>query len=153
MELKIQKRLAAQILKCSEKRVLFDPSRLDELKEAITKADIRGLIGIKAITKKPIKGISKMRARKRKEQRRKGRQRGAGSRKGKKTARLSKKKAWTNRVRIQRGFVKDLRAKKDISSRDYQSIYMKIKGGFFRSKRHIKLYLEERGLIKQQNNK
>ena len=75
MKLRIQKRLAAQILKCSEKRILFDSSRLDEIKEAITKADIRGLIAIKAITKKPVKGISKVRVRKRKRQRSKGRQR------------------------------------------------------------------------------
>ena len=148
MKLRIQRRLAAEILKCSEKRILFDSSRLDELKEAITKMDIRGLIGIKVITRKPVKGISKVRARKRKKQRKKGRQKGFGSKKGKKTARLTKKKAWANRVRIQRDFIKKLRNKKVISKKDYQNIYMKIKGGFFRSKRHIKLYLKEQGLEK-----
>ena len=153
MKLRIQKRLAAQILKCSEKRILFDSSRLDEIKEAITKADIRGLIAVKAITKKPVKGISKVRVRKRKRQRSKGRQRGFGSKKGKKTARLPKKKAWANRVRIQRDFIKKLRDKKVISKKDYQNIYMKIKGGFFRSKRHIKLYLKERGLVKDEKEK
>ncbi len=150
MKLKVQKRLAAQILKCSEKRIVFDPDSLDEIKESITKADIRGLIGVKAIIKKAAEGVSKGRARKRKEQRRKGRQRGVGSRKGKKTARLPKKKAWANRVRIQRSFIKNLRDKKVISKSDYQNIYMKIKGGFFRSKRHIKLHLGERGLIKNE---
>lgn len=149
MKLKIQKRLAAQILKCSEKRVLFDSDRLEDIKKAITKTDIRGLISVKAITKKPVKGISKVRARKRKEQRRKGRQRGFGSKKGKKTARLPKKKKWINRVRIQRCFIKNLRDKKMISKSDYQNIYMKIKGGFFRSKGHIKLYLKEHDLVKQ----
>lgn len=148
MKLKTQKRLAAEILKCSEKRIVFDPNRLDEIKEAITKADVRGLIGNKIITKKPVKGVSKVRARKRKEQRRKGRQRGFGSKKGKKTARLPKKKAWANRVRIQRDFAKNLRSKKAIRKKDYRNIYMKIKGGFFRSKRHIKLYLKEHGLVK-----
>jgi len=153
MKLKTQKRLAAQILKCSEKRISFDSSRLDEIKEAITKADIRGLISIKVITKKPVKGISKLRARKRKGQRRKGRQRGFGSKKGKRTARLPKKRAWANKVRIQRDFIKKLRDKDAISKGDYQNIYMKIKGGFFRSKRHIKLYLEEHGLIKNEKKK
>ena len=148
MKLKTQRRLAADILKCSEKRILFDSSRLEDIKEAITKADIRGLIGTGAITKKPVKGISKVRARKRKKQRRKGRQSGFGSKKGKKTARLTKKKAWENKVRIQRYFVKDLRDKKKLDKKDYRDIYMKIKGGFFRSKRHIKLYLKEHSLVK-----
>ncbi|MBL7054832.1 50S ribosomal protein L19e [Candidatus Woesearchaeota archaeon] len=150
MKLKIQKRLAAVILKCSKKRVVLDAGRADDMKEAITKADIRGLISTKAITKKPVRGISRVRARKRKIQRMKGRQKGFGSKKGKKTARLPKKRAWINKVRIQRRFVKNLRDKEVISKRDYQKIYMRIKGGFFRSKRHIKIYLEEQGLIENE---
>ena len=149
MKLKIQRRLATEILKCSEKRILLDPGRLDEMKEAITKADIRGLISNKAIRRKPVKSISKVRARRRKEQRRKGRQKGFGSKKGKKTSRLKKKKAWINKVRIQRNFVKNLRNKKLISRKDYRNVCMKIKGGFFRSKRHIKLYLKEHNLVKK----
>ena len=149
MKLKAQKRLASQILKCSEKRIVFDSGRLEDIKEAITKADIRGLVSNKVITKKPVKGVSKVRARKRKEQKRKGRQKGFGSKKGKKGARLPQKKAWMNKVRIQRRFIKHLRGKKAIDKKNYQSIYLKIKGGFFRSKRHIKLYLKEQGLIEK----
>jgi len=149
MKLKAQKRLASQILKCSEKRIVFDSGRLEDIKEAITKADIRGLVSNKVITKKPVKGVSKVRARKRKEQKRKGRQKGFGSKKGKKGARLPQKKAWMNKVRIQRRFIKHLRGKKAIDKKNYQSIYLKIKGGFFRSNRHIKLYLKEQGLIEK----
>ena len=43
--LNVQKRLAAQILKCGRNRVRFDPDRLEDIKEAITKTDIRSLIG------------------------------------------------------------------------------------------------------------
>ena len=153
MQLKAQRRLASQILKCSEKRIVFDSSRLEDIKEAITKADIRGLVNNKVITKKPIKGVSKVRARKRKEQKRKGRQKGFGSKKGKRGARLPKKKAWMDKVRIQRRFIKHLRDKKAINKKDYQNIYLKIKGGFFRSKRHIKLYLQEQGLVKNEEEK
>jgi len=63
MKLKLQKRIAAEVLNCSEQRVQFDVDRLDEIKEAITKADIRGLIIKKAITAKKVKGISRARAR------------------------------------------------------------------------------------------
>jgi len=82
MQLKIQKRLAAQILKSSEKSIWLDSSRLDEIKEAITKVDIKSLIKDKAIKGKQKKGISKSRIRKNKEQKRKGRRSGAGSIKG-----------------------------------------------------------------------
>jgi len=44
MQLKIQKRLAGQILKSSQNDIWLDSDRLDEIKEAITKADIKSLI-------------------------------------------------------------------------------------------------------------
>ena len=149
MKLKLQKRLAADILKCSEKRIWFDPTRLEDIKEAITKIDVRSLINDRAIKEKPVKGVSRVRARKIALQKRKGKRKGAGSKKGKKTARLSKKAAWIRKIRIQREFLKELRDKGLVSKSDYHSLYQKSKGGFFRSKRHIKLYLEERGLVKK----
>jgi len=148
MELKIQKRLAAGVLNCSEKRVWFDSNRLEEIKEAITKVDIRGLIDDNAIKRKAVKGVSRVRARKRILQRRKGRQKGFGSRKGKRTARLPKKEAWMDRIRAQRKLLKELRINKQINKKTYRDIYLKCKGGFFRSRRHIMLYLEEHGFKK-----
>ena len=145
----IQKKLASQILKCSKKRIWFDPGSLDEIKEAITKVDVRSLINQGIIKRKPIKGVSKSRARKRKEQRKKGRQKGHGSRKGKRTARLPKKKAWIGKIRIQREFIKLLRDKKLVDVSTYRSLYGKCSGGFFRSKRHIKLYIDEHELVKK----
>ena len=91
MEIKIQKRLAAQILKCSENNIWLDSNRLDEIKEAITKADIRNLIQQDIIRRKPSIGISRFRARKKRLQKRKGRQRGLGSRKGGKKAIITSK--------------------------------------------------------------
>ena len=102
MELKLQKRLAAQILKCSPKKVRFDPERLQDIKETITKADIASLIKDKAIKKRDSKSTSKVRIRKRKQQKRKGRRKGFGSRKGRKTAKLSRKSSWINKIRVQR---------------------------------------------------
>ena len=148
MQLKIQKRLAAQILKSSENDIWLDSNRLDEIKEAITKADIKSLIKDKAIKAKKIRGISRYRARKRNLQKSKGRRRGFGSIKGSKGARLSKKRGWINHIRIQRVFLQNLRDKKVIDKSSYRSIYMKSKGGFFRSKRHIKVYMQEHGIIK-----
>ena len=148
-QLRLQKRLAANIMKCSEKRISFDQSRLEDIKEAITKLDIKSLITGGAIKVKPVKGVSRFRARKISLQKRKGKRKGPGSTKGKKTARLPKKKAWIGKIRIQRRFLKELRDKGLVSKSDYHGLYQKSKGGFFRSKRHIKLYLEEHKLVKE----
>ncbi len=144
MKLDNQKRLAAQILKCSEKRIKFDPDRLSDIKESITKADIRNLIKDKAIIKIAITGVSGVRTRKRLIQRRKGKQKGPGSRKGSRGARIPRKREWMNRIKAQRGLLKRLKDKKIIDKKLYRDLYLKAKGGFFRSKRHIRLYLEER---------
>ncbi|MEE9525240.1 MAG: 50S ribosomal protein L19e [Candidatus Woesearchaeota archaeon] len=148
-QLKLQKRLASDILKCSEKRIVFDQDKLEDIKEAITKLDIKSLISGEAIKRKPVKGVSRVRARKITIQKSKGKRKGPGSTKGKKTARLPKKKAWIGKIRIQRRFLKELRDKEFISKSNYHGLYRKSKGGFFRSKRHIKLYLEEHKLIQE----
>lgn len=147
--LNVQKRLAAQILKCGKNRIRFDPNRLEDIKEAITKTDIRSLIGNGVISKKRLLSTSRFWARSRKKQKSYGKQKGFGSRKGKKTARLNPKRTWMNKIRLQRNFIKSLRDKSMITSAAYHELYMKSKSGFFRSSRHLKLYTEEQGLIKK----
>lgn len=149
MKLKTQKKLASGVLKISRKRVSFDPERLEDIKEAITKTDIRGLISDDAIKRIQKKGISKVRVRKRQEQRKKGLQKGASTRKGKKTAIISKKDVWMNKIRTQRAFLKTLKEKKLITNKTFSNLYRKAKGNLFRSKRHIKIYLDDHKLIKK----
>lgn len=144
MKVDNQKRLAARILKCSGKRIKFDPDRLSDIKEAITKIDIKGLIKDKAIRKVHAKGVSRGRARKRLVQKRKGKQKGPGSIKGSRGARLPRKREWINKIRTQRELLRKLKEKKIIDDKLYRELYSRSKGGFFRSRRHIKLYLEER---------
>ncbi|MCK4589272.1 MAG: 50S ribosomal protein L19e [Nanoarchaeota archaeon] len=150
MELKNQKRLAAEILKCSTKKIHFDPENLGDIQEAITRADIKSLInqGIISVKKKGYN--SRVRARKILRQKRKGSRRGAGSRKGSKYARLGKKEAWMSKIRAQRELLKKLRDREMIEKKTYRDLYLKAKGGFFRNKRHIKLYMEEHKLLKDE---
>ncbi len=148
MKLDNQKKIAAQILNCSRKKIWLDPDRLIDIKEAITKVDVKSLIKEGVIRKKPTKRISRGRARKILTQKRKGRRKGHGSRKGKRTARLPRKRGWINKIRAQRILLKELRGKNKISKKAYIELYRKAKGGFFRSKRHIMLYVQERGLGK-----
>jgi large subunit ribosomal protein L19e len=157
--MKIQKRLAGQIMNVSPKRVKFDNQRLADIKEAITKTDIRQLISDKAITKVQEKGVSSGRARKLKVQKSKGLRKGPGSRQGKSTARLPRKESWMFKIRAQRKLLAELKSKGLLSLKNYRNIYLKSKGGFFRSAKHIKLYLGEHKLfeakdeLKEQSNK
>ena len=122
---------------------------MEDIKKAITKVDVRGLIKEKAIKRKAVTSISKSRTRKNKEQKRKGRQRGYGSRKGTKNLRMGKKRRWINLVRAQRELIKELKLRNRISTKSYRMLYLKIKSGFFRNKRHVKLYIGEQNLLEK----
>ena len=108
---------------------------------------MRGLIKDGAVIAKPTGSQSKGRLRKRLIQKRKGRQQGSGKRKGQKTSRLSKKEEWMIKTRIQRQFIREMKNKKLISVKTYRELYGKIKGNYFRSRNHIKLYLNENKLF------
>jgi len=153
MKLKLQKRLASKIEKAGKKRIKFPIENLKEIKEAITKSDVRKLISSGIIDVKPRGGSSKYHSRHIKLQKRKGRRKGKGSREGKKTARLSRKSSWILRIRIQRRFLSMLKSKSLLSSKDYRGLYLKAKSGAFRSKRHIKTYITEQNLIKKPEDK
>ena len=145
--MKIQKRLAGQLLNASPKRIKFDNERLADINEAITKTDVRKLIDEKAIRKVQVKGVSRGRARKTQTQKSKGKRKGKGSRAGKSTARLPGKESWMNKIRSQRQLLKTLRESELISQKSFRDLYRKAKGGFFRSQRHIKLFIDDQDLI------
>lgn len=149
MKLNTQKRLAANVLGISSKRIKLDPERLSEIKEAITKSDIRSLMREGAITSINKQGVSRSRARYKILQRKKGRRYGKGSLKGTSRARLPRKTEWINKVRSQREFIKYLKQKGALSVYNYRLLRNKIKGGFFRSRRHVKLFIEEYNLAKK----
>ena len=146
MHLHVQRRIAASILGCSKKRVWLDEQRSEEIKEAITREDIRSLVNKGLIQEKPKNITSRGRARKAAAQRRKGRKKGKGKRKGVSTSRLSKKRAWIDRVRIQRRLIRNMKKRGILTTANYRKLFLLIKGGFFRSKRHIKLYMDEHSL-------
>ncbi len=149
--MKIQKRLAAKVLGTSPNKVKFDQSRLVDIKEAITKTDIRNLVSEKAITKKNVHSASRAGARKNKVQKSKDLRKNQGSREGKKGARQPRKEAWMAKIRKQRMVLKELKQKGLITDSNYRDLYYKSKGGFFRSKRHLMGYMEDKELFKKNN--
>lgn len=75
--------MAADILKVGETKIWINPEYKEEIKNAITRSDIKKMISHGYIKKRPDKISIKNPAKKKKQ--------GIGSRKGKKGARLSKK--------------------------------------------------------------
>ncbi len=136
-----KKEMIARALKVGKNRIWIDPSKKEEVEKAVTRRDIRELLAKKIIKVKKKKGVSRARARLRHEQKKKGRRRGHGKRKGAKGARIDKKRAWINKVRAQRKLLKEYKGK--IDSKLYREIYSKIKGNFFRSRAHLKMYIEK----------
>jgi large subunit ribosomal protein L19e len=147
MNLKLQRRLAAEILKCGENAVWMDPDELETIAEAVTKDDIRSLIEDGMIKRKPVKGVSRGRARVRAIQRRKGRRRGHGRRKGRKTARMPRKRKWIMKIRALRKRLRELRDSGKLERRVYRMLYRKAKGGEFRSVSHLESYIESNKLM------
>jgi large subunit ribosomal protein L19e len=143
MDLSLQRRLAASVLKCGENRVWFDPAALEDIATAATKQDIRELIEQGVIKRKPVNGVSRARINKRKLQKRKGRRRGHGSRKGAKGARMPRKRMWILRIRALRKALRQMKAEGVVDRRTYRILYRKAKGGEFRSVAHLKSYVEQ----------
>jgi large subunit ribosomal protein L19e len=149
MKLEMQRRIAAELLKCGENRIWIDPERIEDVVAAITREDIRKLIKEGVIKKKPIKGTSRARAKVRQIERRKGRHRGPGSKKGKKTARMGRKEKWMMTIRALRKELRKLKEEKKIDRSTYRRLYIMAKGGHFKSKHQLYLYMEEKEILKR----
>ena len=147
MNLASKKKLAAKILRIGVNRVWLDSDRAEDIKNAITREDLRILVREGAVRVKPKQSSSRGRARKIMKQKSKGRRKGSGSRKGTPRARLPRKRSWILKIRTQRKFFNLVRASGVVTGRTYQLLRRKGKGGFFRSRRHIKLFLENQGLF------
>jgi len=137
----LQKKLAARILKVGESRVWLDSSKTKDIEAAITKIDIRKLIKqgtIKALPEKLHKPREKKKRRK-----------GPGRKKGSMFAKVTAKERWISTVRPLRKMLKELRQTGQIDKPTYRKLYLLVKGGMFRSRSHLKIYLEQHGLLKK----
>jgi len=145
--LKSQRRLAAEILGVGESRVWIDPEKFEDVSSAITRQEIEHFIKEGAIKAKPVKGVSRGRARIGHLKRKQGRRRGPGSREGAAKARTPKKRRWASTIRAIRKTLQQLRNSKSITPSTYRMLYTMAKGGVFRSRSQLLQHVKSSGLI------
>lgn len=133
MNLGKKKRLAARTLNVGKERIVFLASRLKQIKESITKQDIRDLKKEGAIIVKEIKG--------RKKKKKSSKRKGFGKIKKKVNKRKEKYVIMTKKLRK---YVAEMKKKGKISKEEFYDVRKKIRNKAFRSKNHLKEYLDSR---------
>jgi len=127
MKLENKKKFAAKVLGVGKGRIILNKSRLSEVKEAMTRQDIKDLFDSGAISIAEIKG-------RRKVEKRVTRRR-AGSRK---QPAINKKMLYVITTRKLRAYVSELRKNEKITKEQFLKLRNEIRASTFKDKAHFK---------------
>ena len=131
------RRLAADILHVGTNKIRIKPEEIKKAEEALTRADVKGLI------KDGIVFALEKQGRRKKEKRRK---RGHGNIKGRS---IDQKERWMVQVRSQRKYLKGLLASGALTKKNKKVVYGRIKSGLFKNKKTMLAYLKENNMINE----
>lgn len=136
-----QKKLAAKILKVGKSKIWINPFKQKDVAGAITRIDVKKFVKKGDIKVKSGK-IPRPQIRRRK-------RRYGGSRKGGKHSIVTAKRKWIQTIRPLRSLLKEMKKEGQIDNSTYRQMRLMAKGGMFKSRSHLRLYLEQHGLIKK----
>ena len=130
MDLSKKKSLAARTLGVGEGRIRFNVKNIDEIKEAITKQDIRDLVSNKAIF------VNEIRGKKAKKPRKRAR---AGSIRMRPN---NRKREYIILTRKLRAYLSEIRKHETINKEEFLTLRKGVRSKIFRSKAHLKEYIQ-----------